>query len=420
MKDCLLHTPDGLKDIEPSTCQEKIELQNRIVSVFNRYGYQPIQTPTFEFYDVFVRERGTVDTKQIYKFFDKDGDILALRPDITPSIARFTAAYYTEEHFPLRFCYVGNTFRNNEKYQGKSTEFTQAGVELIDLDTVDADAEIIALMIQSLLLAGLKDFQIDIGQVDFFKGLVEEAGLNEEDQLRKIIDEKNFIALERLLNEHSMPEHLKEVFLDLPKLYGSIDVLDRASALTSNKRALSALQRLKDVYTILCDYGVQNYITFDLGMVNQLNYYTGIIFRGYTYGTGVSIVDGGRYNNLLDQFGKSAPSIGFAIYVDELMDAMKRQQIDLPKQKIDTLLLYNTSSRATALKVSDRLRQDGMSIIMGLMDKDINENINYGSKYSVGGIMNFVTTEQVELIDLKTMNKQLIDVNELLTPYGKE
>ncbi|MCT4545456.1 MAG: ATP phosphoribosyltransferase regulatory subunit [Vallitalea sp.] len=416
MIDRLLHTPEGVRDFNIKETSKKIELQNRISSVFHRYGFRDIQTPTFEYFDVFNHKRGTVDIREMYKFFDSDGNILTLRPDITPSIARYVSTYYKNDNDPVRVCYIGNTFRNSKSYQGKLREFTQAGVELIGINSEDIDAEIIALIINSLSIAGLQEFQIDIGQAGFFKGLAEEAGLNEdeEEELRKLVDEKNFIAVEELLTKYNMTDDLKEVFLDLPKLFGSVEVINKARKLTTNKKAIESLDRLEKVYEILCDYGVEEYVSFDLGLVSYLNYYTGIIFRGYTYGTGVSIVDGGRYDSLLKQFGKDVPAIGFAIVIDELMLAIERQKINLPEFNIDTLIIYNDKTRKQAILLSEEFRSQGMNVQTGLLDKTLEENINYGKKHSIGGIISLNNKEDVTLINLETMDKNVVTLNELL------
>ncbi len=416
MNERLLHTPEGIRDIHSEEAMKKNELQRKVTSVFHRYGFKDVQTPTIEFLEIFNTERGTIDTKLMYKFFDRDGNILALRPDITPSIARFTATFYKHEDTPKRFCYAGNTFRNNESYQLKLKEFTQAGCELIGIDNADADAEIIALTINSLLVAGIKDFQIDIGQAGFFKGIVEEAGLDDsvEEELRKLIDEKNYIAVEELLDSVSMDETHKKVFLDLPKLFGGQTVIDRAREIVKNEKSLASLDRLSTIYEILKDYSLEKYISFDLGMVSQINYYTGIVFRGYTYGTGVSIVDGGRYDTLLNEFGKNEPAVGFAIVIDEVMNALERQQIDWEIDRIDTLLVYNEGSRSQAIKVAEKMRMDGMNIETGMLDKDIDANIAYGASKNIGGIMYFKSDEQVSLINCATKEVQDVSVAELL------
>lgn len=415
MKDRLLHTPEGVRDIHYKEAQMKATLQNKVMAVFHRYGYTDVQTPTFEFIEVFNNRFSTIDVKDLYKFFDRDGNILVLRPDVTPSIARLVATNYSEGLEPKRFCYVGNTFRNVESYQLKLKEFTQAGVELVGVDSEDADAEIIALTIHALLSCGLKEFQIDIGQAAFIQGLFEEAGLDPsyEEELKKLIDEKNYIAVEELLKQEVLDDKNKQLLLDLPKLFGDVRVIDQARALTSNTKAIAALDRLEAIYNILCDYGVESFVSFDLGMVSQINYYTGIVFRGYTFGTGVSIVDGGRYDTLIEAYGCKAPSVGCAIVVDEVMSSLERQNIEVAIEKKDTLLIYNKTSRKMAIQIAHRMRGEGMNIEIGALDQDLDANIAYGKKQEIGGIMNFIDGQEVELINLTTDERQIVDTKSL-------
>ncbi len=198
MKRELLHTPEGVRDIYNGECERKLSLEADILSVLRTYGYHPIQTPSFEFFDIFGKEIGSTPSKELFKFFDREGNTLVLRPDITPSIARCASKYFMEEDIPLRFCYTGNTFTNNSSYQGRLKECTQSGAELIGDSSVDADAEMIALSVQVLKAAGLSDFQISVGHVDFLGGLFLAAGLSEdlEEEIREFIKNKNFYAVE--------------------------------------------------------------------------------------------------------------------------------------------------------------------------------------------------------------------------------
>ena len=176
----LLHTPEGVRDIYSDECERKHILEDRLHQILKSYGFHPIQTPTFEFFDIFGKEIGSTPSKDLYKFFDREGNTLVLRPDFTPSIARCASKYYMEDEIPIRFCYTGNTFINNSSYQGLLKETTQSGAELIGDGSVGADAELISLTIQLLLGAGLKEFQISVGHVDFLKGLFEAAELGED------------------------------------------------------------------------------------------------------------------------------------------------------------------------------------------------------------------------------------------------
>ena len=144
MKRKLLHTPEGVRDIYNSECARKRILQESLHELFRQYGYHAIETPAFEFFDIFGKEIGTTPSRDLYKFFDREGNTLALRPDMTPSIARCVAKYYGDEEFPVRLCYMGNIYINNSSYQGRLKESTQLGAELIGDNSVDADAEILA------------------------------------------------------------------------------------------------------------------------------------------------------------------------------------------------------------------------------------------------------------------------------------
>lgn len=181
MSERLLHTPEGVRDIYNAECEKKSMLEERLRHHLHLYGFRDIETPAFEFFDIFSEERGTVSSKEMYKFFDREGNTLVLRPDMTPSIARCMAKYYREETMPVRFCYIGDTFVNNTSYQGKLKQVTQLGAELLNDSTVEADAEMVAMTVDCLLASGLKRFQVEIGQADFFRGLMEEALIDEQE-----------------------------------------------------------------------------------------------------------------------------------------------------------------------------------------------------------------------------------------------
>ena len=358
----LLHTPEGVRDVYGKECARKLTIENKINNIFNLYGFHNVQTPTFEFFDIFNKERGSVPSKNLYKFFDREGNTLVLRPDLTPSIARIAAKNYMDVNVPIKLCYNANTYINNSELQGKLKEITQLGCELIGDDSVEADAEMVALVVNSLKSSGFDKFLVEIGQVDFYKGLLEECGFEDdvEEELRVRIENKNFFGVEELLDSKDIPSNVKDTFLKLPSLFGSSDVLDKAKELTTNEKSLKAIEKLEEVYSILVDYGVADYISFDLGMLSNFNYYTGIIFKAYTYGTGDAIVAGGRYDKLLSQFGKDSAAIGFAVYMDQLLMAMSSQKMEGDTDYAYEVLIYDTELRKTALQLATGLREKGI------------------------------------------------------------
>ena len=362
----LLHTPEGVRDIYGSEYEKKTFVEQSLRKTIRSYGYEPIQTPTFEFFDVFSKEIGTTPSKELYKFFDKEGNTLVLRPDFTPSIARCAAKYFMEEQRPIRFTYMGNTFTNTSNLQGKLKEITQMGAELINDSSVEADAEMISLMVETLKAIGLQNFIVTVGNAEYFKGMCEEAGLDEETEyeLRSCISGKNFFAAEELLNAKNIAEPYKGKLLAIADMFGNMNSLENARALATNPRSLHAIDRLSQLYEVLKLYDVADYVSFDLGMLSKYNYYTGVLFKAYTYGVGNAIITGGRYDTLLGRFGKEAPAIGFAIVVDDLLEAMDHQRIGFHSTETE-VLYYEADNRKDfeeKLKTAISLRKSGKSV----------------------------------------------------------
>ena len=362
----LLHTPEGVRDIYGKEYARKLAVEDLIHDRLRLYGYQDIQTPTFEFFDVFSREIGTTSSRELYKFFDKEGNTLVLRPDFTPSMARCAAKYFMDEDIPIRFCYAGNTFTNTGSLQGKLKEVTQMGAELIGDGSVQADGEMIALVVESLLEAGLKDFQVSIGQMEYFKGICAQAGLDEqtENELRSLISDKNIFGAEELLTGRGVAQSYCKKLLKVSEHFGSVEVLNEAKGLVNNPRSLEAVRRLENLYRVLQSYGVAKYVSFDLGMLSKYNYYTGIIFKAYTYGVGEPVVKGGRYDRLLGYFGKKAPAVGFAIVVDDLMSALERQKACAYEEDEIRVLTYHASDYEEKLLEAGKLRAKGIRTVL--------------------------------------------------------
>ena len=357
----LLHTPEGVRDIYDRECARKTIVEQRILRQMQLFGYSAIETPMFEFFDIFAKERGSVSDREMYKFFDRYNNTVVLRPDMTPAIARCVTKFYGEETMPQRLCYLGHTFTNSASYKGRLYEVTQSGAELIGDDSAQADAEMIAMVIQSLRSAGLKEFQVELGEVEFFRGLLEEAGISEEegDELRELIENKNYFGVEDYISNVLKKADFKDVFLKLPELFGSVDNIRKAKEMTKNQRAQSAIDRLEKVHQILKEYGLTEYISYDLGMLSKFSYYTGIIFKAYSYGIGDYMVSGGRYDKLLVQFGRDISAIGFAITIDRLMSALSSQKVEFDTSAADVLVVYEEQRTGEAVQVLTRYRRIG-------------------------------------------------------------
>lgn len=411
-----LHTPEGVRDIYNKECETKLTLQKKLNTVLHLYGYHDIQTPTFEYYDVFREEIGSTSTQELYKFFDREGNILALRPDITPSVARAAATLFESEEFPIRLCYAGNTFINHSSYQGRLKENTQLGAELIGLDTIEADAELIAMVVDGLKKVGLTEFQVNIGHVDFIQSLMNAADLNEEEtkEIRELITNRNYFGIDELLDGRRVKEAVKEAFHILPELAGGEEVLEKALLAAPDLTARLAVTRLQHIYHLLKLYGAEEHVTFDLSMIGSYGYYTGIIFRAYTYGTGDAVVRGGRYDHLLEKFGKSTPSIGFAIILDELMSALSRQRIS-----VDTihqnLIVYTEATEEEAISLACSFRNKGRCI--ELLKREIEEEREpyeeYAKRAGISAILFLRDDQKIEMVNIQTGEVKTADLKNL-------
>jgi len=384
-----IYTPDGVQDILFDECYAKREMESRIRKTFRSYGFYEIETPTIEFYDVFSTDIESFPQETMVKFFDQKGRILVLRPDITVPVARITATKNRDVQLPIKYSYIGNVFRFNEVGGGRQNEFTQVGVELLGDSSSESDAEIIALAINTLKAAGLENFQIDIGQVEFFNGLAEEAGLSEEDisKISKLIDRKDYVGVEEIVNQYNMPAEIKELILKLPGLFGSLDVIEMLKKITKNKRSLAALENIEEVISILGDYGLTKYISIDLGMLKGPDYDTGIIFRGFTSGVGFPILSGGRYDSLTSTFGKDCPAIGFSIGVNMLMMALGKTLLAKDRPGVDSLICYKKANRKMAIEIAETLRKQDMNIETMLVSEGIEKGIEYARAKQIGGII---------------------------------
>ncbi len=365
MKQHLLHTPEGVRDIYQGECEKKLYLEDKLHNILKTYGYHPIQTPSFEFFDIFGKEVGTTKSKDLYKFFDREGNTLVLRPDITPSIARVAANYFMEEFMPIRFCYKGNTFINTGSLQGRLKENTQLGAELIGDNTVDADAEILSMVVECLIHAGLKEFQLSVGHVGILQGMMEAAGFDEEEEdiLCDLISNNNFFGVESFIEARHLDEGLKRLFGVIGRLYQSAEEFQAVRAAAGNyPKIQAAMEHLEKLQSLSLLYGIDKYISFELGVMSSYKYYSGIIFHGYTFGSGEPIVKGGRYDRLLKHFGKDAPAIGFVIVTDQLMAALSRQHIDTPMEHLGQLVVYDEAHREDAVIYARKQRAAGCSV----------------------------------------------------------
>lgn len=362
----LVHTPEGVRDLYGAEYKKKQKIVDTIRNQVHLFGYENLQTPSFEFFDVFSREIGTTPSRELYKFFDKEGNTLVLRPDFTPSVARCAAKYFMDDNRPLRFCYEGSAFSNTSSLQGKSRETTQMGAELIGDGSVEADGEMVAMLIESLLASGLEKFQISVGNVEYFKGICEALEMDEgtELELREYISGKNYFAAEELLKNSGYSRADRDLFLRIRDFMDTVQDLETAAKAAPGERAERAVIRLIGLWKVLEAYGLSEYVSFDLSLLSKYHYYTGIVFKGYTYGVGEPVASGGRYDSLLGYFGKRAPAIGWMIPVDPLLEAMQRQHINIEIEPEPEKIYYTEDNYLVSLRKAQEARREGRCIAL--------------------------------------------------------
>lgn len=410
-----IYTPDGVQDILFEDCYLKRGIEAKLRELFRANAFREVETPTMEFYDAFSSDKA-MPQEAMFKFFDQQGRILVLRPDITIPIARVAATKCRDLEYPLRFSYIGNVFRYNDFGGGKQNEFTQAGVEILGTNTPESDAEVIAVAINAMKAAGLENFQVDIGQVDFFKGLMEETGLPDEsiEQIRLLTDRKDYVGVGELLNGCKIREDLKKLILDLPGLFGSADVIDRVEAMKVNKRSREALENIRQVLGILDDYGFSQYVSVDLGMLRGLDYDTGILFRGFTYGIGFPVLTGGRYDKLVEEFGMECPATGFSLGINMIMMALQRQKAVFDRPEIDSIVCYEARGRKTAFELCGELRRQGLVVELDISNRGVDAMKKYALNRNIGGVISIFDDDRVEIYYVATGEVNRVSISELL------
>ena len=275
------------------------------------------------------------------------------------------------------------------------------------------------MTIECLLEVGIKELQIEVGHADFFNGLVEEGNFNdtEKEELRNLIIQKNMFGVEQMIEEKQITGNLKELFLKLPEMFGNLENLSYAKTLTNNDKALHAINRLEKLYKILKTYELNSYVTFDLGMLSEYNYYTGIIYKAYTYGTGEPIAKGGRYGTLTEQFGKKAPAIGLAIEIDQVMLALSRQNIDALKETPVKVILYKSDFRKPAIDLAKHYRASQVKVEMLRKSsrRSIQEYKDFAKRNGILNVMYIEDEENVTSIDLENNTEEVIKMQTILS-----
>lgn len=378
--------PRGVSDFLPDTAAKIGYIESRLLKVFELWGFRRIITPNLEYEDVLSIGMGDELKGKAYRFDDRQtGRLLAFPPDITPQVARIVANRLADWPLPHRICYNGRVLRQTEMQAGRSREMFQSGVELIGLDSPEADAEMIVMAIEAMQGLGLDNFKIDLGQVEFCHGVIEASGLSGValQELRQAVSRKDTSAVAAVLKNSSVsPESFREISA-LPRLFGGCDVLHEAKKVVSNPRSLAALENLHQVLEILEIHGVHDYLSIDLGETRGLDYHTGVTFEGFVSGLGEPVCSGGRYDNLTARYGFDAPATGFTFNVLNLLQALASRPELEASTAYDFLLFNARDDRRLVLEVARLLRSQGYSTARDIICREYDQSLEYARRMKI-------------------------------------
>lgn len=391
-------TPEGTRDLLFEECAARRNVEEKLTKSFRGMGYNEVETPGLEFYDVFRMDSDSLPSETMFKLTDYKGRLLVLRPDSTMPIARMAATRLQGAMLPLRLYYNQKTYHSNPSFSGRSDEVRQMGIELIGAKGRRADLEVITTAVRTLAQC-VPDFRLELGHAGFFKAISSKMNLNDDlcEDIRSFIDMKNYAALDSLLDtlEDNTATRLMR---RLPRLFGGEEVFEEAKALGGGEISTDSLAYLKQLYDDLIDLGLSDKIIIDLGLVHRNEYYTGVIFRGYVPGSGDTVLSGGRYDSLLGKYGAPMPATGFGIDVDAIAKLMLSEHKVMIPKAADVLVHGLDGFERQAIRYARQLLEQGFCCELSVFEKK-EEAVSYAEAKGIGRMD--VVGETVETLRIR-------------------
>ncbi|MHB1680374.1 MAG: ATP phosphoribosyltransferase regulatory subunit [bacterium] len=375
--------PAGTRDFLPSEAAIITETGKVLLSEFSKWGYKRIITPSIEYIDTL---RINSDVNNLFKVVDVgSGELLSFRSDFTLQIGRLSSAIINSNALPFKFSYCGPVLRNIDVVSGKHREIWQAGVEMVGPDSPESDAELIVMAIESLKKLKIKDFNVDIGNVEFFRGIISDLDENISKKIEYCVTRKDVSSLISILENVNLNDRKKDIIKELPFMFGEEDIIKKAWDMVDNDRSKRAIENIERIISYIKTYQLDNYITIDLGEVRRLHYYTGTIFECYAPGSGYELIGGGRYNNLLESFGQNYAGAGFAINLDIISEFIGRNKITV---KYDDFLIANkTADCIISVELNKFLKNAGFKSEINFMDYGYLEHIEYMKQNHINNLV---------------------------------
>lgn len=416
--------PRGTRDFLFKDMKQRKQVENTLRRIFERYGYGEIKTPIFEDLALFTEKSGEAIKEEIYHFKDKGNRDLALRPELTAPVARLYLNELQRHVKPIKMYYFGSCFRYERPQAGRFRQFWQFGCELIGGKSPEAEAEVIAMSAQCLDELGLKNYEFHIGNLGIIRSLLKDAGVpdSKQEQIMSLIDKGDVGELKELLNAKYMSENLKESLFSLIGVKGHKEVIKKVRGIITNCRgAFESLDDLEELLNHLDTFGFTDYIV-NMGIARGLDYYSGIVFEIYVHGLGAQkqISGGGTYN-LIEIFGgEPVESTGFAFGFDRVMEALKKQNTEIPiKGHVDVFVApLSGNMRREAFKIAQDLRRNGISTDVDLARRKPKKVLSYadslGAEYVVLVGARDIEKRKVTLKDMESGDQEIIALNVLV------
>ncbi len=383
-------TPQGMRDILIDESRKRTILQERLMHYMQSCGFCRIETPLFEYYELFSGDISPVDDESIIKTIDRDGRVVVLRPDMTIPTVRVVATKLKGQQKPLKLYYAGNVYRSDKKNRGAGREFSQVGAEIYGSSGKWLDLEIIGMTKECFRLAGVSDYKIDIGHVGIIRGIFEELALSEEKEayIIDLISKKNLVELEAEVATLTIDSRYKDIICKLPLFFGKPEeVFKNINEIIINETVKESADYLFEVCEKCKAMGLGSKLIIDVGMTGNMKYYTGLIFKSYAQGTSEVVISGGRYDDLLGELGVNTTAAGFAIYVDSMIEAAEKENIEQQSER-KVLVIFSENRFIEALKYSEDCRQDRVTVNL-INCSDISNPEQYCRQYGYDEVLNF-------------------------------
>lgn len=412
----MIDVPRGVKALLFEEASLKNWIENQVLSVFTKWGFLKTETPAVEFLHVLSLGLTPDDLRHIITFSDPagGGKPLALRSDVTPQIARIAATTLKNRPAPLRLSYAESVFRSIAPGSGNRMEVFQAGAEIIGSSTPEADAEAIAVAIESLLALGFNDVKIAVGHIGYVRETIESLALDKknEELIKQAIKKKDLKGILKVLDTAGIAPKNRVAVENLTKLFGDVSLLDNVESV--NDKAAKAVANLREVVTILESLGLGDRVTIDLGEMRGFGYYTGVTFEGFIKGAGKSVLAGGRYDKLLSAYGTGRPATGFAIDIDQIIASFGKSEKQKEWSSANVLVIGANGSSADAVKLAQELRGSGLSVARDIILRPIEESLEYAKRMKISYTVITGVDDRIKIIDTKTGDESFVKKEELL------